>query len=125
MNRAAMLDDCFFNGAIGSRKLHLSEFSDTDNRSAVPADRRTLPRRNLACGEEQLVAAVTNVTLDGARSQRNLSRPPETGFMYNIVLHDAKLLAEVGLVIANYYVWAVVWNRIVGPIPPSRFPMGK
>jgi hypothetical protein len=45
--------------------------------------------------------------------------------MYSIVLHGVKSLIGVGLVIANYYLWAVVWNRIVGPMPRSRFLMGK
>jgi len=51
--------------------------------------------------------------------------PRETRGMYSIVLHGVKSLLGAGLVIANYYLWAIVWNRIVGPMPRSRFLMGK
>jgi hypothetical protein len=45
--------------------------------------------------------------------------------MDSIVLHAAKLLIGVGLLTANFYFWAVVWDWVVGPMLPSRFPLGK
>jgi len=48
-----------------------------------------------------------------------LEVPRESCGMYSIVLHGVKSPIGIGLVIANYYLWAVVWNRIVGSMPRS------
>jgi hypothetical protein len=45
--------------------------------------------------------------------------------MYSIVLHVGKLLIDIVLLTANFYFWAAVWDRVVGPMLPPRFPSGK
>ena len=43
--------------------------------------------------------------------------------MHSIVILGANLLIGVGALAANYYFWGLIWDWLVGPIPPSRFPM--
>jgi len=45
--------------------------------------------------------------------------------MQAAIVHGAKFVIDTGLLIANFYFWAKVWDKLVGPNLPRGYPQGK
>jgi hypothetical protein len=63
--------------------------------------------------------------LERGQITANPAPSPQTGRVLSIIFHGGKPLVGIALLTANFYFWAMVWDRVVGPMLPSRFPSGK